>query len=197
MAEGNVDKTIVVCCDGTWNKPKDETSVWRSYKLLAKALDQAAPETDLGDRRITEGSAGGRHYVLYYDGGVGTAERQRLKGGTFAVDLSANIKQAYEFLLERWQQGDRVFCLDLAVESGLPIFRERSEVRRLTPPGTTGRIDGQDVEIEDLSPSGARLGKVRRLEVGIDYPFHSNDVGATTASVVWTRRDRAGIRLLQ
>lgn len=494
MSAANEGKTIVVCCDGTWNAPKDETNVWRSYLLLASTLEEREPETDLDDRRITEGTAGGRRYLLYYDQGVGTEKGRRIKGGAFAMGLSANIKQAYAFLLERWQPGDRLFCLgfsrgaftvrsfcgllgsaglaqgleseaernqaverafayyrkpprereqspeaealasyqrlfpsvrflgvwdtvgslgvplpnlpfinrklladqirfhdtalggnvqsacqamaiserrglfkpvlwsrapgqskaedespvpqkvlqvwftgahgdvgggyevsdlptitldwmlrrameaglgldvepiltklprnalgprhaseadwlgrltsgeitdmvlrvvgdlpfarllplqvlgglanllsapnydrpmggeclgddgtysvgygerihesvlerfrprcrpsnlDVAVESGLPVFRERHEIRRPMPSGTMARIDGQDVEIEDLSSSGARLGKVRRLKVGDDYPFHSNHVGDTTANVVWTHANRAGVRFLQ
>jgi uncharacterized protein (DUF2235 family) len=495
MSDATQGKTIVICCDGTWNTPRDKTNVWRAYQILGQALGGGGHETPLGDdRKFTEGTAGGRPFVIYYDEGVGTTAHHRLEGGAFATGLSLNIKQAYDFLLEHWQPEDRLFCLgfsrgafsvrsfcgllgaaglpqglateterqqavecafayyrlapadragsreaaalegyrraspsvrflgvwdtvgslgvplpnlpfingklladkirfhdtalggnvqtacqaiatserrglfkpvlwsrapgqakaedgstvpqkvlqvwftgahgdvgggyevsdlplialdwmlrramdaklgldlepalatlprnplgprhaseadwlgrltsgeistmvlrvvgdlpfarllplqvlgglanlfaapnydrpmggecladdgtfsvgygerihesvldrfrprcrpanvDLAVESGLPIFRERREIRRPMPSGTMARIDGQDVEIQDLSPSGARLGKVRRLKVGIDYPFKSNHVGDITANVVWAEMDRAGVRFLQ
>ena len=92
-------KNIVICCDGTGNEFGDENSnVVKLYSTLI------INETQIG----------------YYHPGVGTMgspaartqlEKQwdRIKGVAFGYGLSANISDAYRYLMNTYADGDRVF----------------------------------------------------------------------------------------
>lgn len=95
-------KRIVVCYDGTWNKPADEglptngqveTNVSRFYKSLK---DQAAD---------------GTKQVRWYDEGVGTNWYDKYIGGAIGTGLEFNIIQGYNFLAKEYQSGDEIYIL--------------------------------------------------------------------------------------
>ena len=95
-------KRIVICFDGTWNKPADEklpedkrveTNVSRFYESIA-ASDSA-----------------GVQQVKWYDEGVGTKWYDRFIGGTIGVGLDLNIIQGYEFLAKHYEAGDDIYIL--------------------------------------------------------------------------------------
>ncbi|MBK1783224.1 DUF2235 domain-containing protein [Prauserella cavernicola] len=88
-----MSQRLVVLCDGTWN-----TLHQRSPTNVAR----------LGDGVATEGADGVKqrcHYVA----GVGTKPFQHLLGGAFGVGLSANVRDAYEFLVHHYEPGDELF----------------------------------------------------------------------------------------
>ncbi|TWP35785.1 DUF2235 domain-containing protein [Leekyejoonella antrihumi] len=91
-------KRLVVCCDGTWNTP-DQTSQGQSSptNVTKVALSVAASAAD------------GTVQRLYYHPGVGVNRRTRLRGGVFGVGLSANIIDAYRFLVHEYEPGDELF----------------------------------------------------------------------------------------
>jgi uncharacterized protein (DUF2235 family) len=90
----------VICCDGTSNEfGRKNTNVVRLVQCL---------------RRDTH------NQLIYYDPGVGTlpdpypATRlgkwwSRVIGLAFAHGLTADVMEAYTFLMEQWEFGDRVF----------------------------------------------------------------------------------------
>ena len=95
-------KNIVLCLDGTGNqlKARGNTNVVRLYQLL-----------DLGDPD---------RQIAYYDPGVGTfsasgawtpvARRlSRVAGLAFGSGLRANVAEAYTYLMQHWQPGDRIY----------------------------------------------------------------------------------------
>ncbi|SIL02499.1 Uncharacterized conserved protein (DUF2235) [Mycobacteroides abscessus subsp. abscessus] len=95
-------KNIVICFDGTGNqiRASGNTNVVRGYDMMVH---------DLTDRQIS-----------YYDPGVGTDPVvgtytpggqfiARLLGVTFGIGLRAKLAQAYTYLIERWEPGDRIF----------------------------------------------------------------------------------------
>jgi uncharacterized protein (DUF2235 family) len=97
-----VGKNIVVCLDGTGNevKAKGATNVLKIVELL-----------DLTDQT---------KQVVYYDPGVGTfaapsawswAARRlsRLGGLALGHGIRQNLGEAYTFLMNTWQPGDKVF----------------------------------------------------------------------------------------
>lgn len=93
-----MNKTLIICCDGTWNAPETEEKQTRPTNVLrlARALKPV-------------GSRG--HQVVYYDMGVGTGGWwDKWVGGAMGVGLSDNIQQAYRFLVNNWNAGDRI-CL--------------------------------------------------------------------------------------
>ena len=87
----NSKKRLAIFLDGTWNEPGDNTNVWRMKLMVADA------------------GADGVRQVSYYDEGVGTTWYTRLRGGAFAKGLSKNVRQAYQWLMEHYNDGDDVF----------------------------------------------------------------------------------------
>jgi len=95
-------KRIVICFDGTWNKPADEalapagqieTNVCRFYESVE---DQAAD---------------GIKQVKWYDEGVGSKWYDRFIGGAIGAGLEINIVQGYEFLAKQYEDDDEVYVL--------------------------------------------------------------------------------------
>ena len=92
-------KRLIVCCDGTWNTPdqKDRGMVCPSNVVKLRNL------VELQD-------AIGNQQLPYYDKGVGTGDPvDRLFGGLFGIGLSHNVRQAYEFLSQNYENGDQIF----------------------------------------------------------------------------------------
>lgn len=105
--EGRKGKNIIVCCDGTGNKfiddPKSEDSnsnVVKFYTALRIYNDQ----------------------VGYYHPGVGTAGAPAaknwlarkwsvLKGLAFAAGFKDNVLDAYQYLMNTYDDGDRVYLI--------------------------------------------------------------------------------------
>ena len=92
-----MSKNIVVCCDGTGNEyGSNNTNVVKLYEAIVRDADQ----------------------VAFYDPGVGTFSflgRQlgrrvgRTLGKAFGAGLQQNIEDAYRFLMERYELGDKLF----------------------------------------------------------------------------------------
>ena len=90
---------LVVCTDGTWNRPDQ-----RDHGLVVPSnvvkVARAVAGCDDGDVE----------QCVYYDTGVGTGGWwDRIKGGAFGIGLSENVKQAYEALGKIFEPGDRIF----------------------------------------------------------------------------------------
>jgi uncharacterized protein (DUF2235 family) len=80
-------KRIALFLDGTWNTVDDNTNIYRMKSLCASDVDQ----------------------VVYYSAGVGTQHGEKFTGGIFGYGLDAEVIQAYEWLVENYVEGDRVF----------------------------------------------------------------------------------------
>jgi uncharacterized protein (DUF2235 family) len=95
-------KRIVLCFDGTWNKPADE----------ALSLDQQV-ETNVCRfyKSVQESGPDGTKQVKWYDEGVGTKWYDRFVGGAIGAGLEVNIVQGYEFLANEYEDGDEVYVL--------------------------------------------------------------------------------------
>src|SRR5262245_10390987 len=92
-------RKLVVCCDGTWNTPRTDTNVFRTYHFLWQCLGKPPEVTHKDGVRTSSGHAGdGSEVVLFYDAGVGTDWFSRLLGGGAGIGLSENVRDAYHFL---------------------------------------------------------------------------------------------------
>src|SRR5216117_289179 len=87
-------RSIVLCMDGTWNKPgqKDQgvetkTNVLKLHEALADRPDQ----------------------IRKYLPGVGTDPGEKVSGGAFGWGLFDQIKDGYRFLRARFEAGDRIY----------------------------------------------------------------------------------------
>lgn len=92
-------KKIIVCCDGTWNKPgsKDlgkivKTNVQKIYEAISQRNDAMAQ-------------------VKYYGEGVGTgfSLRDHFLGGSTGLGMDDNIMNAYRFLMWNYEPGDELY----------------------------------------------------------------------------------------
>lgn len=88
-----MSKSLVICCDGTWNTPdqKSPTNVTKIALALADA------------------DADGREQRVFYHRGVGSSPRERLRGGAFGYGLSRNVRDTYRFLVQNYEPGDRLY----------------------------------------------------------------------------------------
>ena len=93
-------KKLIVCCDGTWNKPKQEqygvptpTNVFRIYNAIA--------DTDPDNIR----------QLKYYHPGVGVEFDllKKLLGGIMGFGLDKIIKSAYGWLCKHYSEGDEIY----------------------------------------------------------------------------------------
>jgi len=91
-------KRLVICCDGTWNRP-DQVSDGKVCSTNVTKIAQAIAGRD----------ASGVLQHVYYDRGVGTDWWDHLRGGAFGVGLSENIREAYQFLVTRYEPGDELW----------------------------------------------------------------------------------------
>lgn len=92
-------KRIVLCCDGTWNRPgnKDrgqpiETNVEKIYKAI-------------------NNENAGIQQIKFYGPGVGTgfAITDQLLGGSIGIGIDKNIQDAYKFLMWSYEPGDEIY----------------------------------------------------------------------------------------
>ncbi len=92
-------KRLVVCCDGTWNKP-DSQNITNVEKLA---------RTVQSDPSVT----GGAYQLVYYVSGVGAGSyaADRLLGGAFGFGLFHNVIASYRFLAQNYEPGDEIFIL--------------------------------------------------------------------------------------
>ncbi len=92
-------KRLVICCDGTWNKPdQKDRGVLRPTNVVKLA------------RWVMPQDPNGVAQRVHYDPGVGTGDFiDKAFGGMFGVGLSHNVREAYEFLSQHYEDGDPVF----------------------------------------------------------------------------------------
>jgi uncharacterized protein (DUF2235 family) len=82
---------LALFLDGTWDKEEGNTNVWRS-KCLCAPVGQD-----------------GLEQKVFYSAGVGTSVGSRLTGGAFGKGIDDVILEAYEWLVETYENGDEVF----------------------------------------------------------------------------------------
>jgi uncharacterized protein (DUF2235 family) len=99
-------KKIIICCDGTGNEYQQQfTNVLKLYTMLPRA------GMDERDRR---------DQIAYYDPGVGTFSLPaaltklarvitKILGLAFGLGITQNISDAYQFLMENYEPGDKVY----------------------------------------------------------------------------------------
>lgn len=103
-------RKLVVCCDGTWNTPRTETNVFRTYRFLRERLGSPAEVVQKDGVRSCGGRAvDGSEVLLFYDQGVGTDWFSRLVGGAAGIGLSDNVRDAYHFLGQNFVPGSEIY----------------------------------------------------------------------------------------
>ncbi|WP_462164250.1 DUF2235 domain-containing protein [Pseudoalteromonas xiamenensis] len=93
-------KRLILCMDGTWNKPAQYDRGKRKPSNVVKMA-----------RGILPCSEEGVHQVVFYSEGVGTRwGLDKVLGGVLGIGLSTNVRRAYRFLVHNYQPGDEIYC---------------------------------------------------------------------------------------
>ena len=93
-------KRLIVLCDGTGRDslqpdPKaNPTNITR----LSRALAHYAT---VGEKSIEQ--------IVFYQPGVGTETGQLLRGGSYGLGVSANVRAAYAFFAHNYEKGDQIY----------------------------------------------------------------------------------------
>src|SRR5688572_18320171 len=82
-------KRLALFLDGTWNDPDANTNVWRLYAASAEV-----------------NPADGLRQLRYYDRGVGSGRFDRIRGGVTGQGLEANVREAYQWLVQNFDGKD-------------------------------------------------------------------------------------------
>ena len=80
-------KRLIVCCDGTWNRPDQIDQGVAAPTNVAKTALALADADEEGNTQC-----------VHYQAGVGTRRWERLLGGGLGVGLSRNVQECYGFL---------------------------------------------------------------------------------------------------
>jgi uncharacterized protein (DUF2235 family) len=88
-----MSKRLVICCDGTWNTPDQQ-----SPTNVTKIALAVATTDDRGCEQRT-----------FYHRGVGSSPGERVRGGAFGYGLSRNVCDTYRFLVQHYEPGDELF----------------------------------------------------------------------------------------
>jgi len=88
-------KRIILCLDGTWNRPDDKLHATNVVKIM---------------RAIRHADDDGIQQVAFYDKGVGTGGPvDRIIGGALGSGLDENIRDGYRFLANNYEAGDEIY----------------------------------------------------------------------------------------
>lgn len=89
-------KRIIICSDGTWNRPEEnlEEDVPTNVLKFARGI---APMDKKGIKQ-----------VVFYDWGVGSYHN-RAAGGAFGAGLEKNVMDGYRFLVHNYEKGDEIY----------------------------------------------------------------------------------------
>ena len=89
-------KRIVICADGTWNRPE-------------KNLKKDVPTNVLRlARAIKPGGHGGTKQQVFYDWGIGSYH-DRISAGATGKGLNKNIMDDYRYIVQNYTHGDEIF----------------------------------------------------------------------------------------
>jgi uncharacterized protein (DUF2235 family) len=168
---------LVVCCDGTWNRP-DQTKHGVAAPTNVSKVALAVARQD----------AHGTEQLLHYEPGVGTRRFERIRGGAFGLGLSRNVRNCYRFLVENYEPGDELFFFGFSRGA----FTARSTVGLVRNSGILrgGRVDlvkrayrlyrGRDPQ---SAPKGIEAELFRRMYSHPDARIHFVGVWDTVGSL--------------
>jgi uncharacterized protein (DUF2235 family) len=170
-------KRLVVCCDGTWNRPDQLDHGLAAPTNVSKLALAVARQDDAGVEQ-----------VVFYVRGVGTRRFQHLRGGAFGIGLSRNVREAYRFLVENYEPGDELFLFGFSrgaftARSTAGLVRNSGIVRR----EHAARIDeayglyrGRD---NRTKPNGIDAALFRRMYSHPDADIHFIGVWDTVGAL--------------
>ena len=174
-------KRLVVCCDGTWNRPDQVSGGVGCPTNVTKLALGLAPEDQWGNPQL-----------LHYERGVGTGRFERLRGGAFGLGLSRNIRSCYRFLAACYEPGDELYLFGFS--RGAFTARSLAGLVR-----NSGILDRRHVDRVDDAYALYRARRPdshpRGIEARIFRRMHSHDDCTVRMIGVWDTVGALGIPL--
>jgi uncharacterized protein (DUF2235 family) len=157
---------LVLCFDGTWNKPDLANSVGTKVETNVRRFHEA----------VMPAAPDGTRQIAWYSPGVGTNRYERVRGGLTGYGLDEIICSGYEFLATNYADGDLIYVLGFSrgaygARSLVGMLRKAGLVREIerVPEAYAlyrARDDTPDVPTaEAFRANHARVVKVRFLGV--------------------------------
>ncbi|MEP4547394.1 MAG: DUF2235 domain-containing protein [Saccharospirillum sp.] len=86
---------IIVCADGTWNRPEED-------------LEEDHPSNVLRLARAITPEQGGQRQHVFYDWGLGSYH-SKLSAGATGRGIHKNIVDGYRYIVQNYHPGDRIY----------------------------------------------------------------------------------------
>jgi uncharacterized protein (DUF2235 family) len=146
-------RRLAVCLDGTWNNRDDSTNVLHHFALTPEYRDRR-----VGDDKITQ-------LKLYLEG-VGTGPLDSITGGGFGFGLETNVRAAYNWLVQNYQDETAFTPADEIYIFGFSrgAFTARSLVGFISTCGLLRR--GAPLTVNELWRTYCLIGRLREHHSG-------------------------------
>jgi Uncharacterized alpha/beta hydrolase domain (DUF2235) len=109
-----IHKRIIVACDGTWQDADSDSKrnhpwwkFWRKERHLTPASNVARLCRCISKEGVDE-KGQPVPQVVFYQAGVGTSWMQRFGGGLTGKGITSNIRDAYSFICNNYEEGDEI-----------------------------------------------------------------------------------------
>jgi len=147
-------KRLVVCADGTWNRPEEDLQKDVPTNVLRMA------------RAISPLAADGRPQHVFYDWGIGSYHNAVI-GGVTGQGIHKNIMDAYRYIVQNYTPGTEIYLFGFSRGA----YTVRSLCGLINNCGILRRPDARLIQKafehykkpgKDCSPSGARSVRFRK-----------------------------------
>ncbi len=146
-------RRLAVCLDGTWNNRDDSTNVLHHFALTSECRDKR-----VGNDIVTQ-------LKLYLEG-VGTGPLDAITGGGFGFGLETNVRNAYNWLVQNYQDETAFTPADEIYIFGFSrgAFTARSLVGFISTCGLLRR--GAPLTVNELWRTYCLIGRAREHHSG-------------------------------
>ena len=175
-----MSQSLIVCCDGTWDRPKEASGGVPTCTNVLKLHNGLASTAKSGERQ----------QALYHDGvGADGGKLEHWLGGLFGKGLAQNVRDCYQFLATHFTPGDRIYLFGFS--RGAYTARSLAGMVRNCGILRPGQLDLIDEAFklyrdrgDDSAPSGARARAFRSGHAWHDEtPIHVVGVWDTVGSL--------------
>ena len=146
-------RRLALCLDGTWNNRDDSTNVLHHFGLATECRDHP-----LGTDTVTQ--------LKFYLEGVGTGPLDKLTGGGFGFGLETNVRAAYNWLVQNFEDANPLKPADEIYIFGFSrgAFTARSLVGFISTCGLLRR--GAPLTVNQLWQNYCLLGREHEHHTG-------------------------------
>lgn len=122
-------KNIVICADGTWNRPETLNTDDHPTNVLRLA------------RSVSRVSSTDEKQIVFYDWGIGSYHNSAVAGG-IGMGLEKNVMDCYRFLVHNYEPGDRIYLFGFSRGA----YTVRSLSALINNAGILKSVEGRRVE---------------------------------------------------